>query len=208
MTGMRIDHVVLGVGDLEAAAARLTRDSGLASVVGGRHPGWGTGNRIVPLGGTYIELLGIVDAEEAKANPVGRAVASSVAHGDRWQCWCVATDDLDAVAERLGISIDAASRVRPDGTTLRWRSAGFLFALENPSLPFFISWEVPPDLHPGAAAAAHRVDPQGISWVEIGEDDRLNGWLGGAGLPIRPVEGTTGPIAVGVTTATGEIVVR
>jgi hypothetical protein len=207
MTGMRIDHVVLGVGELEAAAARVKVDFGLASVVGGRHPGWGTGNRIVPLGRTYIELLGIVDAEEANANPVGRALASSVAQGDRWQCWCVATEDLDGVAERLDLPIEAASRVRPDGTTLRWRSAGFLFALENPSLPFFISWEVPPDLHPGATAAEHRVEPRGISWIEIGEDERLDGWLGGAGLPIRRVQGTIGPIAVGVATATGEIVV-
>ncbi len=203
-----IDHVVLGVQDLEAAAARLERDHGLAAVVGGRHPGWGTGNRIVPLGRGYIELIGIVDAEEAASSPIGRALASSVAHGDRWRCWCVATDRLEALAERLSLPIDSGSRVRPDGTTLRWRSAGFPFALANPSLPFFISWEVPPELHPGSAAADHRVEPQGISWIEVGEDDRLERWLEGSDLPLRTVEGERGPVAVGVETGAGEIVVR
>lgn len=46
----RIDHVIYAVGDLEADAARFRDELGLESVVGGRHPGWGTANRIVPLG--------------------------------------------------------------------------------------------------------------------------------------------------------------
>jgi Glyoxalase-like domain len=207
MTRMWIDHVVFGVRDLDAAAARLENDHGLVSVVGGRHPGWGTGNRIVPLGSSYLELIAILDEEEAMANPIGRGLAASIAGGDRWQCWCVATDDLVGVAERLSLPVDAGSRVRPDGTTLRWRSAGFPFVLENPSLPFFISWDVPANLHPGAAAAEHRVEPRGISWIEIGEDERLDRWLAGAALPVRPVRGPAGPVAVGVATASGEIVV-
>jgi hypothetical protein len=39
---------------------------GLASIEGGRHPGWGTANRIIPLGDAYIELVTVVDDEEAQ----------------------------------------------------------------------------------------------------------------------------------------------
>jgi hypothetical protein len=208
MAAMWIDHVVRGVVDMDAAAAQMRAEFGLGSVVGGRHPGWGTGNRIVPLGRTYIELIGIVDAEEAAGSPVGRGLAAWIAGGDRWRSWCVATDDLDSVADRVGLSIDHGSRVRPDGATLRWRSAGFLNTLENPSLPFFISWEIPPDLHPGGDRADHGNEPRGISWVEVGADDRLDAWLAGAELPVRQVPGPPGLLAVAVASSAGEIVIR
>jgi len=60
-----IDHVVMAVRDLDDAGDRLLRDHGLASVPGGRHARWGTANRIVPLGEDYIELIGVVDGEQA-----------------------------------------------------------------------------------------------------------------------------------------------
>lgn len=53
-----IDHVVLGVQDLDVAGERLLSNHGLASVPGGRHSRWGTGNRIVPLGADHLESIG------------------------------------------------------------------------------------------------------------------------------------------------------
>jgi hypothetical protein len=208
MAMMWIDHVVRGVGDLDGAARFLEDATGLASVPGGRHPGWGTGNRIVPLGSAYIELLAVVDAEEAAGSPVGRAVAQAVIGGDRWLCWCVATDDLDGVARRLRLPTEAGSRLRPDGATLRWRSAGFLKALSDPALPFFISWEIHPELHPGRVPAALRNSGNRIAWIEIGDDPRLAGWLGPVELPIRTIEGADGVLAVAVATPSGEAVIR
>src|SRR5437764_15398189 len=66
---LRIDHVVWGVEDLDRAAAGVRERHGLASVPGGRHPGWGTANRIIPLGPSYLELLAVADAAEAAADP-------------------------------------------------------------------------------------------------------------------------------------------
>lgn len=205
---VRIDHVVRGVRDLDSAGRVMLEEFGLASVVGGKHEGWGTGNRIVPLGTAYIELIGVLDAAEAATDPVGRGVISSVAGGDTWMCWCVSTDDVEAAAARLNLPVAAGSRVRPDGTALRWRSAGFEFALANPSLPFFIQWEVPPELHPGRGPAPHRIAPTGIAWVEVGDDPRLAGWLGGDDLPIRTVAGAHGVLGVGVSTADGDVTLR
>src|SRR5207253_9345067 len=54
---VELDHVLIAVDDLAAAARELEARHGLASIRGGRHPGWGTANRIVPLGQTYLELV-------------------------------------------------------------------------------------------------------------------------------------------------------
>ena len=46
---MELDHVLIAVAELEAAAREIEGRYGLTSVEGGRHAGWGTANRIVPL---------------------------------------------------------------------------------------------------------------------------------------------------------------
>lgn len=206
---MQIDHVVYGVQDLEAAATWVKQEFGLGSVPGGHHPGWGTGNRIVPLGASYIELLAPVDPAVAGQTELGRALLDVVAEGNRFFGWCISTEDVDAVAARLGLSVAAGTRERPDGTVLRWRSAGLDRTLVEPSLPFFITWDVPADLHPSRTAADHVGTPQGIAWLEIGGDAiRVNEWLDGSELPVRVVGGPPGVLAVAVATDSGEIVVR
>lgn len=206
---MQIDHVVYGVRDLEAAGARMKTDFGLGSVPGGRHPGWGTGNRIVPLGPNYIELLAAVDKSEAEGSELGKSLLAAVADGDRLLGWCVSTEDVDTIAARLELPVTAGSRKRPDGTVLRWRSAGLNRALAEPSLPFFITWDIPENLHPGRAESDHVASPRGIAWLEIGWDAlRLNEWLDGSQLPIRVVGGPPGVLAVGIAAEPDEIVLR
>ena len=57
-----LDHVIVGVRDLEAARAAWQR-LGFTVTPRGRHIGWGTGNYCVMFAHDYVELLGIVDAE-------------------------------------------------------------------------------------------------------------------------------------------------
>jgi hypothetical protein len=47
--------------DLGAAAARLESEHGLRASGGGEHEGLGPHNRIVPLGGGYLEILAVAD---------------------------------------------------------------------------------------------------------------------------------------------------
>jgi hypothetical protein len=204
---LRIDHVVWGVDDLDRAAAEVQERYGLASVPGGRHPGWGTANRIVPLGDSYLELIAVVDPDEAAADPVGSGYARHIRAASGLMLWCLATDGLDAVAARLGLEIQAKSRVLPDGTRISWRSAGLPIALENPSLPFFIEWDLAPELHPGRMEAPHAVTPQGIAAVTVGADpEELAAWLGGATLPLR-LGGPPGVNAVTIATVAAEITI-
>jgi hypothetical protein len=208
---VRFDHVILAAGDLDAAAERLWREHGLASVVGGRHAGWGTGNRIVPLGSGYLELIGVVDRAEAEASEFGRLLLGQLeAKGDHLRGWCVAPNDFDATVSRLGIDVTTGSRTRPDGIVLSWRSAGFVDAMQDPSRPFFISWDVPVDLHPGRMEAGHRVSPKGIEWLEVSGDFAVvRHWLGpeepALRVGVRPGDEQR-VLAVGIGTDGDEIV--
>ncbi len=138
---LELDHVLIAVVDLAEAADEFEVEYGLASVEGGRHPGWGTANRIVPLGETYLELVALVDQDEAAKSDFGRWVASVDAEsGSRPFGWAVRTNTLDEVARRLGRGIVEGSRVTPEGQVLRWRAAALEQPALEPSLPFFIAW--------------------------------------------------------------------
>jgi hypothetical protein len=201
-----IDHVIIAAADLDRAAARLFDGYGLASTPGGRHTGQGTGNRIVPLGRDYIELMGVVDAVEAKTSPLGRWILDATRTGDRLLGWCLATDDLDAAASERGLPVVEMERARPDGRVLRWRLAGLDLAIAEPGVPFFIQWEVRAEEHPGRAEAAHRSAPLGIAWVEVSEAARsVHRWVGDD-VPLRVVEGEPGLRRVALATDAGEVI--
>ena len=194
MSALAIDHVILATADIEAAAARLRREFGLASLPGGRHAGHGTGNRIVPLGGAYLEIMGVVDEEEAAASPMGGWLREQTADGDRLAALCLRADaaGFDAIAERLGLRPLAMSRDAPGGVTLHWRLAGLAEAMADPSRPFFIDWRIPPERHPARAKAPHTIEPDGFARVELaGDAAAIRDWLGGE---VEGVRITTGPV--------------
>lgn len=206
---MPIDHVIVVVDDLDAASRRFMDDYGLASYPGGRHVGMGTANAIVPLGPNYIELLAVVDPDEATTNPNGRAMLSLTDAGGGLVGWMVRSDDLDKNAARLGLTVIAMSRRRPDGIELAWRLGLGDVIARDPSLPTFIQWEVPEDLYPGAEAVEHRVRPSGITWLELsGDAERVTQWIGSPDFDLRVRPGEPAVVRVGVAVDGGEIVLE
>jgi hypothetical protein len=186
---MRIDHVIYAAADRDEAAAKIESELGLASVAGGQHEGHGTHNRIVPLGGGYLELLAVADPDEAASSPIGAALQARLAErGEGLFAWAVAVDEIEPVADRLDLPITTIAR---EGLTARL--IGVAEALREPGLPFFISrdHEVP---DPGLGA-----DAGGITWVEVACDpEAVRHQLGGAGLPVRVVDGYAGVHAMGI----------
>ena len=158
--GVAIDHVLLAVADLEASAREMRRRYALTALPGGRHPGAGTANMIVPLGPDYLELIAVVDADEAAANPLSRRVTQALERGSTFATWAVRVDDLTAVARRLaaaGLAVVGpreGSRRRPEGDVLHWRTLHLADGLD-PAIPFFIEWAVKPADHPGARVVSH-----------------------------------------------------
>jgi Glyoxalase-like domain len=203
---VELDHVLIAVADLAAAGRELEVRHGLASIEGGRHPAWGTANRIVPLGDSYLELVAIVDAAKAAESAFGRWVASSASNPGRPLGWAVRTSQLDEIAPRLDLSINAGSRSTPGGEQLRWRSAGIDQAAAEPSLPFFIEW-APQTQFPGRADIHHRAGTARIARLVLDADPaRLAGWLGDHQLPIVVRAGKPAVTAIHVAMGASEIV--
>lgn len=163
-----IDHVILMVDDLDRAAEEMLQRHGLASSPGGSHPGHGTGNRIIPLGASYLELMAVVDPAEAEGSPLGRFVLEHASSEPAPTSLCLRTDDVGPMAAVLGEEPLPMSRVTPDGRTLSWLLAGLSGMLGPGRLPFFIEWHVAPGDHPGGAGAPHLVAPRGIASVTMG----------------------------------------
>jgi hypothetical protein len=202
---LAIDHVIVVVENLDAAALTYRRLNGLVSVAGGRHPGHGTGNRIVPLGSCYIELMAVIDHDEARSSPLGSWVEQRVARaGDSLAALCLRTDNIEDVAGRTGKRLMHMHRTRADGTRLEWRLVALDAALTE-GLPFFIQWDVDEAKHPGQEPVQHSCAAVGIDWVELGGNpDRLASWLGPHRLPLRHVEGASGPHRIAVTVENDE----
>jgi hypothetical protein len=177
---IELDHVVLA-----------GRYPDLPSVEGGRHDGWGTANRLVPLGDTYLELVEVVDRDEADTSAFGRWVAAAPAGP---LGWAVRTSTLDRVAERLGLPVLEGSRPTASGALLRWRAAGFERAAAEPLLPFFLEWAEDAPFPGRSSTPAGRI----VGLELTGDAARLDAWLGAADLPIAVRPGPPGIARVAV----------
>ena len=204
---LEVDHVLIAVGNLDEAAERFELDYGLKSIDGGTHPGWGTANRIVPLGREYLELIGVVDPDEALGHPFGRWMLQRVADGDHLLRCCLRPHDIDETAARIGHQPVPGSRDTPEGERVHWRLVGLEAAISE-NLPFFIEWQ-PDSEHPGAREVRHPSHAMGIAWVEIGGDpDQLKEWLGEDAAAVRLVGGAPGVRSVGIIAPDGDIVLE
>jgi hypothetical protein len=206
---MPVGQVILGVRDLDAASARIEA-RGLTVLAGGVHPGFGTANRVIPLGNAYLELLGVVDEVEAREKVYGRSLLARTADGDRFVRWSIRTEEIEATAARLGFEPESRKRTRPDGSVLAWRAAGIERSLERPWLPFFMQWDDPSE-YPGAIPVAHKIGDCALAWIELtgSEPQQLAEWTRGVDdLPLRVVDGSPAISAIAIDTPEGELVIR
>jgi glyoxalase-like protein len=215
-----VDHVLLPVADLEDGARSLDERFGLKGIPGGRHPGVGTANVIVPLGRQYLELIAIVDQGEAPSSRLGGRVAQALKEGRRFVAWALRTEDLDAVRttlQRAGWDLPAiveGSRTRPDGQVLRWRTQDIDTGTEPSAIPFVIEWRIPDGLHPGEVESSHRAGRAALRRVVVGARElravrnRLEILLGDSDLYEVREAAVDGVQKVVLETAGGELVIE
>jgi Glyoxalase-like domain len=162
-----VDHLLLGIGDLDRGIAWVEKTTGVNAAIGGTHPGVGTRNALISLGGRrYLEILAPDPAQSAFNFRIDvRALALP-----RLITWAAATSDVDTLAKRAhaaGFEIfgpQAGSRARPDGKVLKWRTLGVksdLAAGGIDPIPFFIQWDAD-SLHPSQDS------PKGCELVAFG----------------------------------------
>ena len=180
-TAARIDHVIVGVPDLDKAVQQIEDLTGVRPAIGGVHPGRGTRNALMSLGdGTYLELLAPDPAQSVDNDDVRplRTLTEPTPVG-----WAVSAGDaasLRRTLARAGVATtepEPGSRNKPDGTTLYWVTFDFE-GFDDPLAPFFIVWN-DPALHPS------RTSPGGCSLVGLSIGETPPGRLRSAIAPLH-----------------------
>jgi hypothetical protein len=141
-----VDHLLLGVSDLDHGIAWVEKSTGVKAVVGGSHPGMGTRNALIALGGRrYLEIIAPDPAQTAFNFRIDVRKLSE----PRLVTWAAGTKDIDAVAKKARESgfetfgPQEGSRARPDGKILRWKTFGVMNRIGADGvepIPFFIEW--------------------------------------------------------------------
>jgi hypothetical protein len=208
---MQIDHVVIAVNDLDAAASKLRELHGLIALSGGTHP-TGTENRVIPLKPPqYIELLGVGQEELLRSHQFGERLLYTLARGDSLLTFAVRADDISAVSVRLSSPVFPGEWHGPDGAVGRWRNV-FPEISEFDSLPFFIQYDETDAARREAAyaTASSPAEPGAIARIQVRTDrSRLLEWVGDDSLPLVFADsGPTGIQAVAIESSTGEIIIR
>ena len=197
-----IDHLILGVDDLERGMAEFARRTGVTPVKGGVHPGRGTQNALVSLGeGRYLEIL--APSHEPGA-PIDRGTtfAALTPVG-----WALHTDDLPAMVAAMRAAIISVSdirpgaRARPDGARLEWQTAS-VTGVGLEMAPFFIAWGRGTP-HPSSES------PTGCRLMRVAmaepSPDALQRFLDVSGVDVRVMTADTAGMTVVLQCPTGEV---
>jgi hypothetical protein len=205
-----VDHLLLGVPDLDAGIHWVEQRTGVRAVIGGVHPGRGTRNALIALAGRqYLEILAPDPAQEGGGRADLRALGEP-----RLITWSALSTDSDALAKRAdaaGLKATGArpgSRARPDGRLIEWTTLGIESAFASGGIdpiPFFIEWSADSP-HPSQDS------PGGCELVSLEFEhpaaDRLRDTLSRMGITSAAREAPGAALVATLTTPKGRLVVR
>ena len=195
-----LDHIVVAIRSLDEGIAQFETLTGVKAAAGGKHPGRGTENALVSLGGgSYLEIIAPQkDARLSAADARMRELANLTIVD-----WAVRVTDVDAAIAALRTSGFSTSRpqpgarLTPSGERLDWMTFGLTEARME-GAPFFIRWS-PNTRHPSTTAPGGCV-LQGLV-VHDPSDDRLDAVL--AVLGVRGVTVAPGSATIEATIGCG-----
>jgi hypothetical protein len=204
-----IDHIVYGVLDLEAGTAGLKRRLGMRAYAGGRHPGRGTHNALLGLGGqAYLEVIARDPDQGPPAGPLPFALEGLTE--PRLVGWAIRVHGIDDFVERARTAgydpgeVREMSRVRPDGVRLVWRLAQDPPAGPGFPLPFVIDWL--DSAHPSESA------PAGVTLVRLSavhpDPQSMRPALDALGAGITVAEGPEPALVAVLDTPRGRVELR
>lgn len=190
-----IDHVVVGIDDLQKGMGEIEEMTGVKPAYGGAHPDYGTHNALISLdNNTYLEVLApnpeismnlFQWLTNFKAMYLRRKLSSM--HSLKPFLWAVGSQDLQMTAaqiKEIGLKLtkpEANSRKKPNGELLSWKGAFFAKGIKT-DLPFFISWDE-------AASSPAKDSPKGCKLIDFmvstPNSDDLNKIVDNLSLPVR-----------------------
>ncbi|MCI0339266.1 MAG: VOC family protein [Acidobacteria bacterium] len=202
-----VDHLVLGVADLDQGMALVEKATGVKAVIGGVHPGAGTRNALLSL--DRKQYLEIIAPDPAQSQTVGRFGDLKQLTSPRLLAWAAVTKEINTVAERArasGYEIDGprdGSRARPDGKLLKWRSMSVKNELSG-VIPFFIEWG-DGTVHPSEdSTKGCRLD---ALEMEHPEPDKVRELLKRLGIEARVSRGNSAQLRAVLATPKGRVVI-
>ena len=189
----QLDHLVVAIRSLDEGVAQFQALTGVTAGIGGKHPGRGTENALVSLGGgSYLEIIAPQkDAKLSAEDAVMRGLARLTIID--WAVRVIDVDEARASLQRAGFTTSPpqpGARLTPSGERLDWMTFG-LAGAQIDSAPFFIRWS-PNTRHPATTA------PSGCTLERLTvadpRADRLTGML--RALDVRSVVVANGPATI------------
>jgi catechol 2,3-dioxygenase-like lactoylglutathione lyase family enzyme len=178
-----LDHLVVGVRDLDRAAASF---EALGFQVGARnrHP-WGTHNRLIQFPGSFIELITVAEPSLIVPHGTGRFSFGAFVRDalDRAEgVFMLVLDSADAVADAAAFAEAGLGRfepffferqgLRPDGTPLRVAfTLAFAATPDAPLCGFFVCQQHEPQSFWNPAFQRHRNGALGLGAVTLRAPD-------------------------------------
>jgi hypothetical protein len=152
----KLDHIIYATPDLNLGIDTLEKMLGVRAMPGGQHPGHGTRNALIRLGGrTFLEILGPDPDQPSPDRP--RWLGIDGPRMPRLNGWAAAESNLDELlgkAAAAGVKLGAiheGRRENPDGAALSWRFTDPYTVVADGVVPFFIDWGDSP--HPSQHGA-------------------------------------------------------
>ncbi len=182
MLARGLDHLVLGVHDLDAAGS-FYEQLGFKVGARNRHP-WGTHNRIVQFPGTFLEIItvgeaGLIPEHAPYRFSFGAFVRDALAKGEGFSM--LVLESSDATADNASFHASGIGTfepffferqaVRPDGAAVR--VAFSLAFATNPGAPgqgFFVCQQHEPQNFWNPAFQSHPNGAQGVTGVTLVTD--------------------------------------
>ncbi|MGE5701191.1 MAG: VOC family protein [Clostridia bacterium] len=148
---LQFDHLVHYVNSDMRETVRRLQQAGLAGVPGGRHDRFGTYNSLCYFDLSYIEYLGVEDADLCRSlahdNRFLGQLMEDLPRGEGFGTVALRTDRIDEAARHLqsqGVRVTGpfdGQRTRPDGSVLRWKMLLPESGESKVPMPFLIQWE-------------------------------------------------------------------
>jgi hypothetical protein len=151
---LRIDHIAVAAETLAEGVSVVEEALGVSLAAGGQHPLMATHNRLLGLGGLYLEVISVDPDAPAPDRPRWFNL-DNFTGAPRLSNWIAACDDLDAMLAAL--PQDLGRPLSLSRGNLRWRMA----VPDSGQLPFddafpaLIQWE-------GSAHPAGRLQDSGL----------------------------------------------
>ena len=203
-----LDHLLYVSSSLEQGMDEIESLLGVRPVLGGHHPQFGTHNALLSLGpGIYLEVI----ARDPDLPAPARAAMIDVAPGtpSKLLTWVYRADDIEGTVAAASDTIDfgvvdSGSRMKPDGSEIRWRFTDPYTMPMDGAVPFLISWGE--TTHPSLAV------PPGGKLVEFviehPDPEGVRAALSAIGADIKVVKADQYSLSATIETANGLVTLK